>query len=430
MRVAFRTLGCKVNQVESEQLKEEFMRRGFEVVDYRREADVYIINTCTVTHTSDRKSRSAIRRAIRQNPEAVTAAVGCLAQVNPEQLAAIEGIDLVVGNDQKENLPGIIEDYLASPSDVVKVYQDSFDSTSGLKTVNYSRPHQRTRGFIKIQDGCENNCSYCIVPQARGPVRSKKPQQVLAEIQIMLELGYREMVLTGIHTGLYGYDIPDWDLSRLIKEIFEQIKGEYRIRLSSIEPLEVSPSLIEILATESKLCRHLHIPLQSGSDEILKEMNRKYNRNYYKELLQGISEQVPQIALTTDIMVGFPGEREKDFRQSVELLQELAVYDLHVFPYSLRQGTAAAEMAGQVEERDKHRRSQLLIELGKEKKKSFINKMNGSEVQVLIEKKTGPNLYQGLSDNYLSVEVHSAQDIIGQLLTRTLGIDGIPLGDH
>jgi threonylcarbamoyladenosine tRNA methylthiotransferase MtaB len=348
MRVAFRTLGCKVNQVESEQLKEEFIRQGYEIVDYDREADIYIINTCTVTHTSDRKSRSAIRRAIRQQPGAVTVAIGCLAQVNPEQLEAIEGINLVVGNDQKENLPSIIRDYMATQPMTAEVYRGSFARDSGLKTVNYSRPHKRTRGFIKIQDGCENHCSYCIVPQARGPVRSKKPLQVLEEIERMLELGYREVVLTGIHTGLYAYDITDWDLSRLIQEIFEQIKGEYRIRLSSIEPLEVSRPLLDIMASESRLCRHLHIPLQSGSDRILKAMNRRYDRSYYRELLQRVQEQIPGIALTTDIMVGFPGEREGDFQQSLDLLKQLPVYDLHVFPYSLRRGTVAAEMDEQV----------------------------------------------------------------------------------
>ncbi|NLO21401.1 MAG: tRNA (N(6)-L-threonylcarbamoyladenosine(37)-C(2))-methylthiotransferase MtaB [Syntrophomonadaceae bacterium] len=430
MRVAFHTLGCKVNQVETEQLKEEFMGRGYQVVDFKREADVYIINTCTVTHISDRKSRSAIRRAIRQNPGAVTAAVGCLAQVNPEQLAAIEGINLVVGNDQKENLPSLIEEYLAAQSNAARVYRGFFDSASGLKSVNYSRPHKRTRGFIKIQDGCENNCSYCIVPQARGPVRSKKPLQVLAEIEKMLELGYREMVLTGIHTGLYANDIPDWDLSRLIKEIFEQIKGEYRIRLSSIEPMEVSRPLIEILATEDRLCRHLHIPLQNGSDQVLKAMNRRYNSRYYRELLQNVWEQIPGIALTTDIMVGFPGESENDFKQSVSLLQDLPVYELHVFTYSLRPGTAAADMTEQVDEREKHRRSQLLLEIGREKKKSFIQKLDGVPMQVLIEKKIGSNLYQGLSDNYLSVQVHSSKDITGQLITSTLGIDSIALGDY
>ncbi|MGI6421111.1 MAG: tRNA (N(6)-L-threonylcarbamoyladenosine(37)-C(2))-methylthiotransferase MtaB [Syntrophomonadaceae bacterium] len=427
MRVAFRTLGCKVNQVESEQLKEEFIRQGYEIVDYDREADIYIINTCTVTHTSDRKSRSAIRRAIRQQPGAVTVAIGCLAQVNPEQLEAIEGINLVVGNDQKENLPSIIRDYMATQPMTAEVYRGSFARDSGLKTVNYSRPHKRTRGFIKIQDGCENHCSYCIVPQARGPVRSKKPLQVLEEIERMLELGYREVVLTGIHTGLYAYDITDWDLSRLIQEIFEQIKGEYRIRLSSIEPLEVSRPLLDIMASESRLCRHLHIPLQSGSDRILKAMNRRYDRSYYRELLQRVQEQIPGIALTTDIMVGFPGEREGDFQQSLDLLKQLPVYDLHVFPYSLRRGTVAAEMDEQVDEAEKHRRSKILIELGKELKQRFINKLQGQTMQVLIEKKIGPHLYQGLSDNYVPVQVHSAKDITGQFITTTLRVDGIPL---
>jgi threonylcarbamoyladenosine tRNA methylthiotransferase MtaB len=216
-------------------------------------------------------------------------------------------------------------------------------------------------------------------------------------------------------------------LSRLIQEIFEQIKGEYRIRLSSIEPLEVSRPLLDIMASESRLCRHLHIPLQSGSDRILKAMNRRYDRSYYRELLQRVQEQIPGIALTTDIMVGFPGEREGDFQQSLDLLKQLPVYDLHVFPYSLRRGTVAAEMDEQVDEAEKHRRSKILIELGKELKQRFINKLQGQTMQVLIEKKIGPHLYQGLSDNYVPVQVHSAKDITGQFITTTLRVDGIPL---
>ncbi len=427
MRVAFRTLGCKVNQVETEQLKEEFLARGYRLVDFTQEAEIYIINTCTVTHTSDRKCRAVIRRAIRQNPSALVAAIGCMAQVNAEQLTMIEGLNLIVANSEKEDIVNIIEGYLAEGTNTCRVLNASWSETTGMKTVNYTRAHQRTRGFIKIQDGCENYCTYCIVPYARGPVRSKKPEQVFLEIEQMLALGYRELVLTGIHTGLYGYDLQDWDISRLIKEIFTRIKGRYRIRLSSIEPLEVSERLLEIAASEPGLCRHLHIPLQSGSDNILRAMNRKYDRKYYKELLQSISAQIPDIALTADIMVGFPMESESDFMQSLELLQELPVYDMHVFQYSMRSGTAAALLSPQVKEPEKHRRSQLLINAARGKKGEFIKGLGGRELEILVEKKTGPNLYQGLSDNYVSVEVKSQEEISGEFLKVVMGINARPV---
>ncbi|KUG04300.1 miab family protein [hydrocarbon metagenome] len=427
MRVAFRTLGCKVNQVETEQMKEDFLARGYELVDFTREADVYIINTCTVTHISDRKSRALIRRAIRNNPSATIAAVGCMAQVNADQLAGIEGLNLVVGNSDKEHMADIIEEYLADGSHVCKIFAGPMEARTCLKAGGYTMHHQRTRGFIKIQDGCENYCSYCIVPYTRGPVRSKKPADVLMEIEQMLALGYRELVLTGIHTGLYGHDIPDWDIGKLLKEIFARIKGRYRIRLSSIEPLEVSKTLIEVAASEPAFCRHLHIPLQSGSDNILRAMNRGYDSNYYKKMLNEISAQITDIALTTDIMVGFPTESESDFMQSVELLQELPVYDLHVFQYSLRRGTDAALMSPQVNESEKQRRSQLLINMARHKKNSFIKGLGNREMEVLVEKKIGPDLYQGLSDNYVQVELRSLQEITGQFVNVVLGVNGIPV---
>ncbi len=427
MRVAFRTLGCKVNQVETEQLKEEFLARGYQLVNFTQEAEIYIINTCTVTHTSDRKSRAVIRRAIRKTPSALIAAVGCMAQVDSGQLAGIEGLNLIVGNSDKESIVDIIETYLAEGTDTCRNYCASITKNTGLKTVNYTRPHQRTRGFIKIQDGCENYCSYCIVPFARGPVRSKKPAEVLFEIEQMLSLGYRELVLTGIHTGLYGSDIPGWDISRLIREIFARIKGRYRIRLSSIEPLEVSEALIEIAASEPGLCRHLHIPVQSGSDNILRAMNRRYDRKYYKKLLHSISSQIPDIAFTTDIMVGFPGESESDFMQSLELVQELPVYDLHVFPYSIRSGTSAALLSPQVNEVEKHRRSQLLMNVARQKNDDFIKGLDNRELEVLVEKKTGPDSYQGLSDNYVQVEMRSKQEITGKFVKVILGVNGTPV---
>ncbi len=423
MRVAFRTLGCKVNQVETEQMKEEFLARGYELVDFNQKAEIYIINTCTVTHTSDRKSRSVIRRTIRNNPMAIIAAVGCMAQVNADQLVGIEGLNLIVGNSHKEQLADIIEGYLADGSDSCRILADPLATGSNLKVAGYTRHHQRTRGFIKIQDGCENYCSYCIVPYTRGPVRSKRPNDIFLEIDQLLRLGYRELVLTGIHTGLYGHDMVDWDISRLLQEIFAGIKGRYRIRLSSIEPLEVSESLIEVAALEPRLCRHLHIPLQSGSDIILQAMNRRYDREYYRKTLHKIASLIPDIALTTDIMVGFPTESESDFMQSVDLLRELPVYDLHVFQYSLRRGTTAALLSPQVNEVEKHRRSQLLINIARQKKSDFIKSLGNKELEVLVEKKTGPDLYRGLTDNYVQVELNSKQDITGQFVNVILDGD-------
>lgn len=421
MKVAFYTLGCKVNQVETEQLKEEFLGRGYQLADFYDDADIYIVNTCTVTHISDRKSRAMLRRAARKNPLAIIAAIGCMAQVNTEQLSNITGINLIVGNSQKENIADIIEDYLAAGAGSLSIINDSFTASSNLKDLKYSRRHKRTRSFIKIQDGCENYCSYCLVPYARGPARSKRPEQIIGEIEHMLALGYKELVLTGINTGLYGQDLPASNLTLLIEQIFKLVQGEYRLRLSSIEPLLVNDRLIEIAAEEPRFCRHFHIPLQSGSDEVLKHMNRGYDRNYYQKLLEKIWSKVPGIALTSDIMVGFPAESEYDFKQSLQLLKDLPIYNLHVFQYSARKGTVAAEFKPQVEAAEKQKRSKLLLKLAGQKRREFIDRFRNKELEVLIEEKFAPNLYQGLSDNYIPVRIQAEKDIHGQLIKVVLG---------
>jgi len=424
MKAAFHTLGCKVNQVETGQIKEDFQARGYKIVNFNEEADIYIINTCTVTHISDRKSRAMIRRAVRRNPSAVIVAIGCGPQVNPGQFAEIEGLNLLVGNSAKENIAQIVEDYRAGQDNSLKIINRSISINDNLKTLEYTHHHKRTRGFIKIQDGCENYCSYCIIPYARGPVRSKKPENVLYEIEQMLSIGYREMVLTGIHTGLYGKDIPGWNLSRLFKEIFQYVKGRYRLRLSSIEPLEVSEELIELIASESAVCRHLHIPLQSGSDNILSSMNRRYSRDYYRNLVYTLVSKIPDIAITADVMVGFPGESENDFIQSLELLEDIPIYNLHVFPYSAREGTKAAKFSQQVDENEKHRRSQSLIQLADQKKQEFIENLASRDLEVLVEQKIGPGLFRGLSDNYIKVEIYAEEDISGEFINVTLADDG------
>ncbi|MEQ8199961.1 MAG: tRNA (N(6)-L-threonylcarbamoyladenosine(37)-C(2))-methylthiotransferase MtaB [Syntrophomonadaceae bacterium] len=416
-RISFCTLGCKVNQVETEQMTEDFLRRGYQVADYGDPVDVCIINTCTVTHISDRKSRAMLRRAIRTNPAALVVATGCLAQVDAVQIGAMEGVGLVVGNRAKEHIAAIVETCLAGEGPGQSLWLEPPCPQQGLRPSLYSRPHKRTRAFVKIQDGCQSFCSYCVVPYARGQVRSKRPDDVVAEIVQLRELGYKEMVLTGIHTGQYGRDLEDWDVTRLLDYILGQVTGDYRIRLSSIEPLEVTDRLLAMMATDPRICRHLHIPLQSGSDQILTSMGRHYTRDYYRRLVLKAAALLPTAAFTADVMVGFPRETDTDFQATYDLLAELPVYDLHVFKYSQRAGTPAANMTGQVEATVKQQRSQELLALANSKKRQFIAKQVGQAVPVVIEKMLSAGIYTGLSDNYIEVHLPGRGDMVGELVT-------------
>lgn len=414
-KIAFYTLGCKVNQVETEQLKEEFIQRGYEIVDFNDEADVYVINTCTVTHVSDRKSRAIARRAARRRPHALVAITGCMAQVAGEELASLEGIDLIVNNLNKECIADIIEGLDPEQKRPV-IVNAAADKERRLRPVLYSRQHQRTRAFVKIQDGCQSGCSYCIVPRARGPVCSKLPEDVLQEIRQLLSLGYREIVLTGIHTGFYGIDLEDSDLFRLLQRILDEVRGDYRIRLSSLEPLEVTSQIIDLAASETRMCRHFHIPLQSGSNRILKAMNRRYSREYYYDLLKTIADRIPGVALTADVMTGFPGEEEKDFEDSYDLINNLPFMDLHVFPYSRRPGTRAASITPQVPPQEKQARSQKLLNLARQKHNDYVKSQIGQELTLLVERQAETGEYIGLSDNYIEVSFNSPYDCRGEFV--------------
>lgn len=422
-RVAFHTLGCKVNQIETEHIKEDFIASGYSIVDFNEEADIYIINTCTVTHVSDRKSRSIIRRAARRNPSAIIAAVGCTAQVNAKDLAAIEGVNLVIGNKDKQNIIKIIEDYQKDLKN--QVFAEPITKDVKLKPILFTKPHERTRAFIKIQDGCQSFCSYCIVPFARGPVRSKLPQDVLSEVNQLLLLGYKEIVLTGIHTGLYGIDLGDIDLAKLLEMILQNTSDyDFRIRLSSIEPLEINDKLINLVKDNSKICRHLHIPLQSGSDKVLKDMNRRYSRKYYEELVLRIARDIPGIAIAADVMVGFPTEENINFEDTFKLIQDLPLTHLHVFKYSKRPGTKAANISSVVSEQEKNQRSEKLLILAEKKHQDFILANLGQEVNLLVERKISNYSYKGLTDNYLEVEFSSEKDWIGEFAKVILeGVD-------
>ena len=427
-KIAFHTLGCKVNQVETEQMIEEFTKRGYQIVEFGDPADVCIINTCTVTHISDRKSRAVLRRAVRANPDALVVATGCVAQVDAGQLAQIEGIGLIVGNHDKDHIADIVDDYVAEKENK-KVWVEPMCPADSLRPVLYLEPHLRTRAFVKIQDGCQSFCSYCIVPFARGPVRSKAPDDVIAEISQLVVLGYREIVLTGIHTGLYGLDLPGWNITRLLEKILTNISGDYRIRLSSIEPLELNDQLLALMAGDKRICRHFHIPLQSGSDRILASMRRRYNREYYRDLVLKTAALIPGAAFTADVMVGYPTETEADFQDTYDLIMDLPIYELHVFKYSPRAGTSAATMVPQVAAEVKQSRSEALLELGRKKKIHFLQEFVGQDLLVLVERKLSSDIYAGISDNYIEVHFSSSKDSVGEFVKITLSEAGEDYGN-
>ncbi|RJQ31225.1 MAG: tRNA (N(6)-L-threonylcarbamoyladenosine(37)-C(2))-methylthiotransferase MtaB [Peptococcaceae bacterium] len=419
-KVAVCTLGCKVNQYESAALAGLFRDRGYEVVDCGCRADVYVINTCTVTHLGDRKSRQLIRRAAGHNPEAVVVVTGCYAQASPEEVSGIPGVDLVVGTHNRVGLVDMVESAVRKKGPFNKVRdfgtEEDFEELLAL-------PYQsRTRALLKIQDGCESFCAYCIVPYVRGPLRSRQPEKVLDEARRLVDEGYKEIVLTGVHTGAYGQDLQgNIDLSDLIRKL-ASIPGLLRLRLSSVEPNDITPRLLEVLAGTPVFCRHLHLPLQSGDDEILARMGRRYSAREYARLLEAIRVNMPGVAITTDIMVGFPGETDKHFNNSYQFVKEMALAGIHVFKYSSRRGTPAASFTGQVEPIVKEQRSRLMISLAEEMAVKFAAAMLGQVVTVLVEKPCGEEkgFYEGLTGNYVRVVFPARKDLRGEMVTVRL----------
>jgi threonylcarbamoyladenosine tRNA methylthiotransferase MtaB len=394
------TLGCKVNQCESACLREALIQAGWVPAEKGGLADVSIVNTCIVTHRASYQSRQAIRKAIRENPLALTAATGCYAQTFPEELRRIEGLDLVAGNAVKGDLQNVLQNFRKGAP--VCLPQGEFSASLSEEILPLS---DRTRSFLKIQDGCDSFCSYCIVPISRGPLRSLDPLRVIALLRSLSEKGYKEVVLTGIHLGKYGVDLsPATSLQELLLLIGKE-GLPLRIRLSSIEPKEVVPELIRIAASEEWLCRHFHIPLQSGDNEILKRMNRNYSAEEYACLVESIHSQIPIAAIGADIMAGFPGEDDKAHRNTCDLVKDLPLSYFHVFPFSPRQGTAAWDFKDKVDDKKKKKRAEALRDLGQKKRENFYRSCVGKTFQVLAEgldaSETG--MIRGLSDNYLPV---------------------------
>ncbi|MGB9660888.1 MAG: tRNA (N(6)-L-threonylcarbamoyladenosine(37)-C(2))-methylthiotransferase MtaB [Moorellaceae bacterium] len=414
-RVALTSLGCKVNQNELEAFKGLFRSAGYEIVPFEDRADVYVVHTCTVTHLSDRKSRQMIRRALRNNPEAVVAVTGCYAQVAPEEVLGIPGVDVVVGTKDRSRVVELVEEARRTGKIINAVRE--LEEGEPFEELPVSQVH-RARAFIKIQEGCEEYCTYCIVPYARGPLRSRAPELVVEEVRKLVAAGYKEIVLTGVHTGAYGRDAQQGiDLSYLLRQLLK-LPGLGRIRVSSIDPLDFTPELIRTLTEEEKICPHFHIPLQSGDDFILQRMGRRYTSREYLHLLRLLRSGRPRAAITTDIIVGFPGEKEEHFRHTLEVAQEAAFARIHVFPYSPRAGTPAAAMPEQVEPEVKKERVARLRSLAKRLEEEYARSFLGEVMEVLAEEMISEkeSLWEGHTGNYLTVVFAAAGDWTGRLL--------------
>ncbi|MBD1371146.1 tRNA (N(6)-L-threonylcarbamoyladenosine(37)-C(2))-methylthiotransferase MtaB [Hazenella sp. IB182357] len=415
-KIAFHTLGCKVNSYETEAMWQIFKQAGYEKVSFEAVADVYLINTCTVTNTGDKKSRQTIRRAIRRNPDAVILVTGCYAQTSPDEVAAIPGVDIVVGTQGRDKLVEYVDQYRKQREPINAV--GNIMKQREFEELDVPAFADRTRASLKIQEGCNNFCTFCIIPWAKGLSRSRKPESVLAQARQLVEAGYKEIVLTGIHTGGYGDDFEDYKLADLLWDL-DRVEGLNRIRISSIEASQIDERVIEVLNQSDKMCRHLHIPLQAGNDEVLKRMRRKYTVAEFKETIERLQIAMPNLAITTDIIVGFPGETDEQFEEGYRYIEELGMYQFHVFPYSKRSGTPAARMEDQVPEEIKNERVQRLIELSKQSTHAYAKRFEGDVLDVIPERpyKEDPDsgLYMGYSDNYLQVVFPATEDMIGKV---------------
>lgn len=398
MTFNIKTLGCKVNTYESEYVINILKEHNYEIKSFDDVCDIYIINTCTVTNTSDIKSRKMIRNAIKKNPNACVVAMGCFIEANKDY--QIEGLDIVLGNKDKSKIVDLLDEYFTKKEKIVKLYNDPKSQFEDMYITNFPG---RTRAFVKIQDGCENFCSYCIIPFVRGKCRSKDKDKVISEIKALVNNGYQEVVLTGIHTGNYGVDL-DTNFATLLKEIVK-IEGLKRLRISSIEITELTDEVLEVLKTSPIIVDHLHIPLQAGSDEILKAMNRKYALSYFFEKIKKIREIRPNISITTDVIVGFPGETTELFEQTIKTCRDLEFAKIHVFPYSERQGTKAMELPNHIESNEKKRRARELLLVSKELEITYANKFLNKQVEVLIEEDKDGYSY-GHTSNYLHVKIN------------------------
>ena len=429
--VAFHTLGCKVNHYETEAIWQLFKEQGYDRNEFEQQADVYVINTCTVTNTGDKKSRQIIRRAIRQNPDAVICVTGCYAQTSPAEIMAIPGVDIVVGTQDRHKMLGLIDQYRKERQPINAVR--NIMKNRVYEELDVPAFTDRTRASLKIQEGCNNFCTFCIIPWARGLMRSRDPQEVIRQAQQLVDAGYLEIVLTGIHTGGYGQDFKDYNLAQLLRDLESQVKGLKRLRISSIEASQLTDEVIEVLQNSKIVVNHLHIPIQSGSDTVLKRMRRKYTMDFFSERLRKLETALPDLAVTSDVIVGFPGETEEEFMETYNFIRDHKFSELHVFPFSKRTGTPAARMEDQVDEEIKNERVHRLIALNDQLAKEYASRFEGEVLEVIPEERfkdsDNDNLYVGYTANYLKIVFEATEDMVGKLVKVKITKAGYPYNE-
>lgn len=425
-KIAFYTLGCKVNQADTASMENLFLRSGHQLVSFDGEADVYIINTCVVTNTGQRKSRQTIHRAIRKNPNALIVVTGCYPQTAAEEVKAIAGVDMIIGNQDRAQIVQLVEERLAHRQTDTLDAVHKLTASTAFEEMAAGDITDKTRAFLKIQEGCNQFCTYCIIPYARGPLRSRSLESIRTETQRLISAGFKEIVLIGIHLGCYGKENPDGPtLYDAVKTVLA-VPGVQRLRLGSLESVEVEPRLLTLMQEDARFCRHLHLPLQSGCDKTLQAMHRPYTTAKFKTLLADIKTNVPDIAITTDVIVGFPGETEADFETTCKFAESCGFSKMHIFPFSARKGTPAEKFAGAVTEAVKKERADILGKIDETMHKAFLQAMVGQNAEVLFEQPAGEDYFEGLTGNYQRVFVKSGgRNLGGEILpVKITAFDG------
>lgn len=425
-KIAFYTLGCKVNQADTASMENLFLRSGHQLVSFDGEADVYIINTCVVTNTGQRKSRQTIHRAIRKNPNALIVVTGCYPQTAAEEVKAIAGVDMIIGNQDRAQIVQLVEERLAHRQTDTLDAVHKLTASTAFEEMAAGDITDKTRAFLKIQEGCNQFCTYCIIPYARGPLRSRSLESIRTETQRLISAGFKEIVLIGIHLGCYGKENPNGPtLYDAVKTVLE-VPGVQRLRLGSLESVEVEPRLLTLMQEDARFCRHLHLPLQSGCDKVLQAMHRPYTTAKFKTLLADIKTKVPDIAITTDVIAGFPGETEADFETTCKFAESCGFSKMHIFPFSARKGTPAEKFAGAVTEAVKKERADILGKIDETMHKTFLQAMVGQTAEVLFEQPAGEDYFEGLTGNYQRVFVKSGgRNLGGEILpVKITAFDG------
>lgn len=425
-KIAFYTLGCKVNQADTASMENLFLRSGHQLVSFDGEADVYIINTCVVTNTGQRKSRQTIHRAIRKNPNALIVVTGCYPQTAAEEVKAIAGVDMIIGNQDRAQIVQLVEERLAHRQTDTLDAVHKLTASTAFEEMAAGDITDKTRAFLKIQEGCNQFCTYCIIPYARGPLRSRSLESIRTETQRLISAGFNEIVLIGIHLGCYGKENAGGPtLYDAVKTVLD-VPGVQRLRLGSLESVEVEPRLLTLMQEDARFCRHLHLPLQSGCDKTLQAMHRPYTTAKFKTLLADIKTKVPDIAITTDVIVGFPGETEADFETTCKFAGSCGFSKMHIFPFSARKGTPAEKFAGAVTEAVKKERADILGRIDETMHKTFLQGMVGQNAEVLFEQPAGEDYFEGLTGNYQRVFVKSGgRNMGGEILpVKITAFDG------